>query len=113
MSKYKGLFTFDINNHRYIPVEQADGLIDCMDFIPNEHSKSLIKYEKARRAIKAWAEANNLHEVLYSKKEDCLYSPYGSDEHDISYRISFDLNDTLKGLIDEALYTITELCGEE
>lgn len=27
MSKYKGLFTFDVENHRYLPVEQADGLI--------------------------------------------------------------------------------------
>ena len=31
MSKYKGLFTFDVENHRYLPVEQADGLIAEME----------------------------------------------------------------------------------
>jgi hypothetical protein len=34
MSKYKGLFTYDIDNHRYIPVEQADGLISDMNYCP-------------------------------------------------------------------------------
>lgn len=31
MSKYKGLFTFDEDNHRYVPIAQADGIIDTMD----------------------------------------------------------------------------------
>lgn len=30
MSKYKGLFTFDEDNHRYVPIAQADGVIDTM-----------------------------------------------------------------------------------
>lgn len=34
MSNYKGLFTYDIDNHRYIPVEQADGIIDFMNYDP-------------------------------------------------------------------------------
>lgn len=25
--EYKGLFTFDIDNHRYIPIGQADGIV--------------------------------------------------------------------------------------
>ena len=28
MSKYKGLFTFDEDSHKYIPIAQADGIID-------------------------------------------------------------------------------------
>lgn len=36
MSKYKGLFTFDVENHRYLPVEQADVIIDTMDYEPAE-----------------------------------------------------------------------------
>lgn len=33
MSKYKGLFTFDVDNHRYVPIAQADGIIDTMDAV--------------------------------------------------------------------------------
>lgn len=35
MSKYKGLFTFDEDNHKYIPIAQADGIIDTMDYEPD------------------------------------------------------------------------------
>ena len=34
MSKYKGLFTYDIGNHKYIPVEQTDGLVSDMNYRP-------------------------------------------------------------------------------
>lgn len=34
MNNYKGLFTFDVDNHRYVPVEQADGLISDMNYYP-------------------------------------------------------------------------------
>lgn len=34
MSNYKGLFTFDVDNHRYVSVEQADGLISDMNYHP-------------------------------------------------------------------------------
>lgn len=47
MSKYKGLFTFDEDNHRYVPIAQADGIIDTMDYEPKE---PLIKDEKIRKA---------------------------------------------------------------
>lgn len=32
MSKYKGLFTFDEDSHKYIPIAQADGIIDTMAY---------------------------------------------------------------------------------
>ena len=34
MNNYKGLFTFDVDNHRYLPIEQADGLISDMFYNP-------------------------------------------------------------------------------
>ena len=34
MSTYKGLFTFDTDNHRYVSVEQADGIISDMNYHP-------------------------------------------------------------------------------
>lgn len=50
MSKYKGLFTFDEDNHRYVPIAQADGIIDTMDYEPDSEPKEpLIKDEKIRK----------------------------------------------------------------
>ena len=36
MRKYKGLFTFDVENHRYLPVEQADGVVVKMNYRPEQ-----------------------------------------------------------------------------
>ena len=41
MSKYKGLFTFDEDNHRYVPIAQADGTIDTMDYEPDSKPAEL------------------------------------------------------------------------
>lgn len=45
MSKYEGLYTFDVDNHRYIPVGLADGIIDCFKF-EHESKEPLIKDEE-------------------------------------------------------------------
>ena len=62
MSEYKGLFTFDEDNHRYVPIAQADGIIDTMEYEPitSEVKEPLIKDEKIREAIRAWAVAQEL-----------------------------------------------------
>ncbi|MEE3357967.1 MAG: hypothetical protein VZR31_07770 [Lachnospiraceae bacterium] len=41
MSKYKGLFTFDEDNHRYVPIAQADGIIDTMYYEPDSEPTEL------------------------------------------------------------------------
>lgn len=103
MSKYKGLFTFDEDNHRYVPIAQADGIIDTMDYEPAE---PLIKDEKIRKAVRAWAEANDFARVFY--------------EYDYSNDVTrFFVGETVMIIeVDEVLedcraYTIAELCGEE
>lgn len=73
----------------------------------------LIKDEKIRKVVNAWAEVNNLSSVLYNKDEDCIYSPYGSDDNDLSISISFDEFGVFKGLEHKKEYTIKELCGDE
>ena len=73
----------------------------------------LIKDEKTRKAVKAWAEANDYDTVLYDKDEDCVYSPYSSDKTDTSVSISFDLDGMFNGLEHRCSYDITELCGDE
>ena len=101
MSKYKGLFTFDEDNHRYVPIAQADGIIDTMDYKP---AKPLIKDEKIRKAVRAWA---------YAESEDCYY---GLDSKTIyngsGDRIQF-WSEPFKKLVKNEHYTIAELCGEE
>ena len=102
MSRYKGLFTFDEDNHRYIPIAQADGIIDTMDYKPGfKPTEPLIKDEKVRKAVRAWAEATGTTSICYWGGE------LESEQNDS--KIEFDGLDVEFG--DN--YTIAELCGEE
>lgn len=113
MSKYKGLFTFDGDNHRYVPIAQADGIIDTMDYEPgSEPAEPLIKDEKIRKAVRAWAEANNINsnhyyetDVVFDGVEHCLTW--------IDTSIQFNEITGLENLEHGKKYTIAELCGEE
>lgn len=72
----------------------------------------LINDEKARKAVRAWAEVNMIDSVIYDKDEDCIYL-CGLDKTDLSVRISFDDVDVFEALEHKRSYTIAELCGEE
>lgn len=110
MSKYKGLFTFDEDNHRYVPIAQADGIIDTMDYEPDSEPKEpLIKDEKIRKAVRAWAEANGVGVVLYKRDNYRFYA----DDTDVGSIIDFEKMPKYIGLKHEHRYTIAELCGEE
>lgn len=114
MSKYKGLFTFDVDNHRYLPVEQADGIIDCMNYHPELEmpKEPLIKDEKIRKAVRAWAEANDIDSCFYGDKK----VKFNSSEHRFTWidtSIEFDEIIGLENLKNRKGYTIAELCGEE
>ena len=119
MSKYKGLFTFDVDNHRYLPVEQADGIIDCMNYYP-EHEmpkEPLIKDEKIRKAVRAWAEVNNYEKCIvrvydYDRAGICIpkgVTSFVSCEAQLGITF-FGINLDIK---KETPYTIAELCGDE
>ena len=101
MSKYKGLFTFDEDNHRYVPIAQADGIIDTMDYEPTE---PLIKDEKVRKAVRAWAEANG--ETMAKVKGACLVTVFKG----LHKQLDLELNCSWTR---DGVYTIAELCGEE
>ena len=111
MNKYKGLFTFDVENHRYLPVEQADGLIAEMDYQPEPDPKEpLIKDEKIRKTVRAWAEVNSIKKAIYYKRSDrSLCSLLDMEEDDYS----IDFVGWIPTLKDREYYTIAELCGEE
>lgn len=76
------------------------------DYAPKE---PLIKDEKIRKAVRAWAEANDVLEVFIDRIGDGTYIEL-YDEDDGRRRIS-----ALRpaGLKTGEAYTIAELCGEE
>ena len=105
MSKYKGLFTFDEDNHRYVPIAQADGIIDTMDYEPDsESTEPLIKDEKIRKAVRAWAELCGIDRCYFEHNEGSFASKW----YGISLPTSKHGED-----IESGTYTIAELCGEE
>jgi hypothetical protein len=112
MSKYKGLFTFDEDNDRYVPIAQADGIIDTMDYEPDSKpAEPLIRDEKTRKAVRAWAEAGDINVVTICK----LYGGWGV-RHDWEDGEIYSIDLLFKGDAPLGIgnqYTITELCGEE
>ena len=74
-----------------------------------EQKEPLIKDEKIRKAVRAWAEANEVLEVFIDRIGDGTYIEL-YDEDDGRRRIS-----TLRpvGLKIREAYTIDELCGDE
>ena len=79
---------------------------DWEDYKPSE---PLIKDEKIRKAVRAWAEANDVLEVFIDRIGDGTYIEL-YDEDDGRRRIS-----ALRpaGLKTGEAYTIAELCGED
>lgn len=66
----------------------------------------LVKDEKIRKAVRAWAEANNAERIAIQNNY-CL-STEGDADEDIVFCIPI-----FKDLDHNVSYTITELCGEE
>ena len=79
------------------------------DYAPKE---PLIKDEKIRKAVRAWAEANNINSNHYYETNVKFSSP----EHEFTWidtRVQFNEITGLERLEDGKRYTIAELCGEE
>ena len=79
---------------------------DWEDYAPKE---PLIKVEKIRKAVRAWAEANGITQVQF----DSYTSGFSASDagHNLLSMISFD--GFVFNCVDGKLYTINELCGEE
>ena len=75
------------------------------DYKPKE---PLIKDEKIRKAVRAWAEANEIETVDYDK----YWVAFERDDKTISFK-DYDKCLGFYGLDDSETYTIDELCGEE
>lgn len=81
------------------------------DYIPKE---SPIKDEKIRKAVRAWAEANGIKEIIiFDHSNNAPYTPVGAVDFaqncghlEIRFR-------TEERFDTDRIYTIAELCGEE
>lgn len=80
-----------------------------------EPVEPLIKDEKIRKAVKVWAEANNVLEVFAGRVGDGTYMTLLElyDEDDERRRISVPSAFSPAGMKAGEAYTIAELCGEE
>lgn len=74
-----------------------------------EPVEPLIKDEKIRKAVRAWAEACRLKYAIYKQSSNEFYDPDTRGK----FAIKFTLKPIEVWLDDGKCYTITELCGEE
>ena len=111
MSRYEGLYTFDVDSHMYIPVGQVDD--DYFTYREEDAKQPLIKDEKVRKAVRAWAEANNRDTFLVKNEHFncCIIIGYTDGGNASCDKIEFGT--TIAGANKDYHYTIDELCGEE
>lgn len=77
------------------------------DYKPKE---PLIKDEKIRKAVRAWADVNSIKEVQYCERANrslCILTDMGN------YDFSIEFVGWIPTLKDDEVHTIAELCGEE
>lgn len=103
--KYVQNFAVEIDGKRVAVYDSLDGVVEeWEDYKPAE---PLIKDEKIRKAVRAWAEANGEEDNIVFTRS-CEYSDYmfyTNGGGDICFEQGIDLT--------TGSYTIAELCGEE
>lgn len=78
----------------------------CEDWEDCTPKEPLIKDEKVRKVVRAWAEAESI------PSEGTVH--YNYDEYSLGwYHTSLEFSKHIQNLRDESEYTIAELCGEE
>ena len=102
-------------NDKYLiehEVDSIDGekltlksLADSFDDV----KEPLIKDEKIRKAVRAWAEANEISQAQFDRYTSGFSA--SDDGHNLLSMISFD--GFVFMFVDGKYYTIDELCGEE
>ena len=97
----------DIERETYQSLAELNA--DWEDYTPKE---PLIKDEKIRKAVRAWAEANVINSGHYYNTD----IKFDATEHRLQWiQTAIEFNDImgLDNLEDGETYTIEELCGEE
>lgn len=112
MSRFKGLFTFDVDNHKYVSIDEADGIITNMDYRPKPESEPLLECEEDRKKFKTWAKYVGAFTFKYDAEHDCLVGNY-TDSPERRLYFSFPNAMITEGLANGIVYTLAELCGKE
>ena len=94
----------DIERETYQSLAELNA--DWEDYKPAE---PLIKDEKIRKAVRAWAEANEISQAQFDRYTSGFSA--SDDGHNLLSMISFD--GFVFMFVDGKYYTIDELCGEE
>lgn len=96
-------------NETHFILDEYDSLAELNEeWEDYEPTEPLIKDEKIRKAVRAWADANDFEDeewLTYNRARNGLCSDLD--------RIEFDSITALVQLQDGRTYTIAELCGEE
>ena len=105
-TKYGVFEDTDIRGHYWEYDSLAELNADWEDYVPKE---PLIKGEKIRKAVRAWAEANEVSQAQFDRYISGFSA--SDDVHNILSMLSFD--GFVFMFVDGKIYTIDELCGEE
>ena len=104
--------------------EQSKSTLGAMHFVLDEYetltelnedwedykpAEPLIKDEKIRKAVRAWAKANEISQAQFDRYTSGFSA--SDDDHNLLSMISFD--GFVFKFVDGKYYTIDELCGEE
>ena len=95
-----------LGGDEYVYHSLAELNAEWEDYVPKE---PLIKDEKIRKAVRAWAEANEISQAQFDRYISGFSA--SDDGHNILSMISFD--GFVFMFVDGKYYTIDELCGEE
>lgn len=103
--------TFVIYGGEYGEVEETYLSLDELnqDWEEVKPKEPLIKDEKIRKAVRAWAEANEISQAQFDRYTSGFSA--SDDGHNLLSMISFD--GFVFMFVDGKYYTIDELCGEE
>lgn len=115
--KMSSLISFTYDDGSDFWIAEYSSLAELNEDWEDAANKPLIKDEKIRKAVRVWAEVNDVANVFIAAikdaEEGCLYWELATGidwEQSITIRFGGELPNTLK---DERRYTIAELCGEE
>ena len=105
------IMTISLHSSGGLPmISDRDSFLLDNGFI-EEIKEPLIKDEKIRKAILAWADANDLLAFKVVNEHFECFKIIGYGDHNISSRIEF--KSTIANANKNQFYTIDELCGDE
>lgn len=105
-AKYGVFEDTDIRGHYWEYDSLAELNSDWEDYTPKE---PLIKNEKIRKAVRAWAEANEISQAQF----DRYTSGFSASDAGNNFLSMISFDGFVFNCEDGGHYTIAELCGEE